>query len=157
MKSFKPIYIILFCLLAWFFSAPCSGSCSPTYIVTEEQISTLDNILSGLQEDNEKLQTLLNESTGDLTIAASESNELRTQLSEAQKQLTALKTQLTNLKNECVTVKTSLDKANEELRLASLSFKQSVKEHEKVESRLRTQRNIWEILCAIAVGVAVSR
>jgi hypothetical protein len=50
-----------------------------------------------------------------------------------------------------------LQTANEELRKASQSFKQYEKERDKTENRLRNQRNIWEVLCFVAVGVAAAR
>jgi septal ring factor EnvC (AmiA/AmiB activator) len=117
----------------------------------------LENILNGLEQDNMRLLALLNESTEGLEIANSESGELRKQLTEAQIQLKELRAQLQTLKTELGSARSSLEEANRELKLASDSYKKSVQQHEKVESRLRTQRNVWEILCAIAVGVAVAR
>ena len=157
MKKRKVFFVQLLLSSLLLLLLPSVGSCSPTYQVTETQILRLENILNGLEQDNERLLLLLNESTEGLEIAESESGELKLQLNEAQNQLSELKARLQTLKSELTSARTSLDEANRELQLASESYKKSVKAHERTESRLRTQRNVWEVLCAIAVGFAVTR
>lgn len=157
MRCKKRLLVLLFGLAFFLLSGISHGSCSPTYTVTEPQMLQLENILTGLEQDNERLLALLNESSEGLEIANSESGELRKQLVEAQIQLTELRKQYQTLKIELTNARSSLDEANKELQLASESYKKSMKQHEKVESRLRTQRNVWEVLCAIAVGFAAAR
>ncbi len=137
--------------------SPCAGFCSPTYTVTEEQMQMLSSILDGLEQDNRQLQSLLTESNEGLATANNESSLLRGKLNEAQSQLKELKTQLENLRTECDNARRSLDEANRELRLASESFKQSMKEHERIEGRLRTQRNIWTVIACVLGGIAATR
>lgn len=157
MKKKGLSFVTLLLLSLFVLLSPSAGSCSPTYQVTEEQMLQLQNILDGLESDNNRLLLLLNESTEGLAIAESESGELKIQLNEAQSQLKELRTQLATLKSALTSARTSLDEANKELKLASESYKKSMQQHERVESRLRTQRNVWEVLCAVAVGFAVSR
>ena len=157
MKTVNTIFSTALLLLAFLLCAPSVGSCSTTYQVTETQILQLQNILEGLEQDNNRLLLLLNESTEGVMIAESESGELKIQLNEAQIQLSELRAQLQMLKTELGSARTSLDAANKELQLAGESYKKSMQQHERTESRLRTQRNVWEVLCAIAVGIAVAR
>ena len=65
--------------------------------------------------------------------------------------------QLTELQAETKSLSESLKTANEELKRASESFKASERERDKIEGRLRNQRNIWEILCVIVAGVAIAK
>ncbi len=78
-------------------------------------------------------------------------------LMKSQAELTTLKIQLERAKSEALSAQESLKTANLELERAAESFRQSEKERDKIENRLRNQRNIWEVLCLVAVGVAVAR
>jgi septal ring factor EnvC (AmiA/AmiB activator) len=96
------------------------------------------------------LRELLTESDEQSTIALDA-------LMQSREELEKLKAQLLQVQKDAESAKESLRTANEELRKASESFKQYEKERDKVEGRLRNQRNIWEVLCFVAVGVAVAR
>lgn len=135
-----------------FLCLPCAGGCSPsrTFEISESELQTLENHLTALEQNNETLLNLLAASTLDL-------NEASQSLSESRKELETLRMQLTELQAETKNLSESLKTANEELKRASESFKASERERDKVEGRLRTQRNIWEALFAVAVGVAVAR
>jgi chromosome segregation ATPase len=111
---------------------------------------TLQNHLDALEKNNETLKAILSESNEDLTIALDA-------LMKSQNELATLKAQLQQAKNDAESAKNSLAIANQELAKASESFKQYEKERDKTENRLRNQRNIWEVLCLVAVGVAVAR
>ena len=128
------------------------GSCSEsrTFTISETQLEALQNHLNALEQNNSELLNLLNESTLDL-------NEASSSLSASKKELETLRTQLTELQAETKRLSESLKIANDELKRASESFKVSEKEHDRIEGRLRTQRNIWEALFTVAVGVAVAR
>jgi chromosome segregation ATPase len=110
----------------------------------------LEQHLNALEANNEMLKGILSESDEELTAALNA-------LMKSQEELTRLKAELTQCKNDAESARKSLQIANEELRKASESFKASEAAHDKTESRLRTQRNIWEALFAVAVGVAVAR
>ena len=133
-------------------SFPCVGSCSEsrTYQISESELTALENHLTALEANNNELLNLLAASTLDL-------NEASQSLSASKKELETLRMQLTELQAETKSLSESLKTANEELKRASESFKASERERDKIEGRLRTQRNIWEALFAVAVGVAVAR
>lgn len=135
-----------------FLFAPSVGTCSQSqmYQISETELTTLQNHLDALEQNNETLKMLLSESNEDLTIALDA-------LMKSQNELATLKAQLQQAKNDAENTRKSLEIANEELRKASESFKQYERERDKTENRLRNQRNIWEVLCFVAVGVAVAR
>lgn len=128
------------------------GTCyaSPTYTISESELMTLQNHLTALEQNNETLKAILSESNEDLTIALDA-------LMKSQNELATLKAQLQQSKNDAESAKNSLQIANDELQKASQSFKAYEKERDRTENRLRNQRNIWEVLCFVAVGVAVAR
>lgn len=141
--------LMLACL---FLFAPSRGICSEsrTYQISEAELMTLESHLTALEQNNETLKAILSESNEDLTIALDA-------LMKSQNELATLKMQLQQAKNDAESAKNSLAIANAELQKAAQSFKQYEKERDKVEGRLRNQRNIWEVLCLVAVGVAVAR
>ena len=121
-----------------------------TYTISETELTTLQNHLTALEQNNETLKAILSESNEDLTIALDA-------LTKSQNELATLKAQLQQAKNDAESAKNSLAIANQELAKASQSFKAYEKERDKTENKLRNQRNIWEVLCLVAVGVAVAR
>lgn len=147
----KKLSIILL-LPALLLLLPSVGSCSEnqTFQISETQLTTLEAHLNALEENNAALMTLLNESEMELTEATNQLNESKNQIAELRNQLQALK-------NESEEARQSLSIANEELKRASESFKASEKAHARIEGRLRTQRNLWEVIAAVMVGVCVTR
>lgn len=113
-------------------------------------MSTLLHNLNELEQNNKEWETLLNESGLELTQAL-------TALSASKKEIQKLKDQLTQLKNDSNQLEISLKKANEELATASAYYKEQMKERDRVENRLRNQRNFFEILCACLAGIAISQ
>ena len=142
--------ILLLPLLFWV--SPSVGSCSEIqgYTISETQLTALENHLNTLEANNAALMTLLDESEMELT-------EATRQLSESRNQIIELRNQLQALKSESETARQSLATANEELKRASAFFKASEKAHERIEGRLRTQRNIWEAIAAVLAGVCIAR
>lgn len=140
--------VVTLSLLAVFFVfSPSHGSCSErVYQVSESELETLQNHLNALEQNNEMLKNILSESGQELTAALNA-------LSESQTELTMLRQELKECKNEAEKARLSLEIANAELRSASESFKQ----FEKEANRVRKQRNLWEVLCAIAVGCAIAK
>jgi hypothetical protein len=135
-----------------FLSVGFCGTCSAnqTYTISENELQTLQNHLTALEQNNETLKAILSESNEDLTIALDA-------LMKSQNELATLKAQLQQAKSDAESAKNSLAIANQELAKASQSFKAYEKERDRTENRLRNQRNIWEVLCFVAVGVAVAR
>ena len=141
--------LFLLSVLLWFL--PSVGGCSPSlYQITEADLMTLENHLTQLEQNNNTLKEILTASDADLTIALDA-------LTKSQAELLTLKTQLQQAKSDAESAKASLKIANDELQKAALSFKAYEAERDKTENRLRNQRNIWEVLCFVAVGVAVAR
>ena len=148
----KKLYVsLVLCALACL-SLGWHGTCyaSQTYTISESELLTLQNHLTALEQNNETLKAILSESNEDLTIALDA-------LMKSQNELATLKAQLQQAKNDAESAKNSLAIANQELAKASQSFKAYEKERDKIEGRLRNQRNLWEVLCFVAVGVAVAR
>ena len=139
---------LAFLCLCW----PSAGSCSANqmYQISATQLEMLSSHLTALEKNNAELLSLLDASEMDLTEAS-------LSLNESKKELETLRAQLIALQAETKQLDASLRTANEELQRARESFKKSEKEHDRIEGRLRTQRNIWEALFAVAVGVAVAR
>lgn len=152
MWTIKRLCTMFLLVLALLLCSGFAGSCyaSPTYTISETQLEALQNHLNALEQNNSELLNLLNASEMDLTEAS-------LSLSESKKELETLRAQLTALQAETKQLDASLKTANEELQRARESFKKSEQEHDRIEGRLRTQRNIWEALFAVAVGVAVAR
>ena len=143
---------VCFLLAALFLLFPCVGGCSenPTYTISESELQALSNHLEILEKNNATLKAILSESNGDLTTALEA-------LTKSQSELMTLKAQLTQAKNDAESAKKSLQTANEELKKAAQYFKECEEMHAKTENRLRNQRNVWEFLCALAVGYAVAK
>ena len=142
---------LVLCALS-FLSVGWHGTCyaNQTYTISESELTTLQNHLDALEQNNETLKAILSESNEDLTIALDA-------LMKSQNELATLKAQLQQAKNDAESARNSLQIANDELQKASQSFKQYEAARDKTENRLRNQRNIWEVLCFVAVGVAVAR
>ena len=143
---------VCFLLAALFLLFPCVGGCSenPTYTISESELMTLETNLSTLEMHNATLKAILTTQDGELTEALN-------LLTKSQEELTKLRNELTIARNETQSARNSLEIANQELQKAAQSFKEYEKERDRTENRLRTQRNIWEFIAALAVGVAVAR
>ena len=148
----KALCTMFFALLSLFLFAPLRGTCyaNKTYTISENELMTLEAHLNELEKNNETLKAILNESNADLTIALDA-------LTKSQAELMRLKAELIQCKSDAESAKTSLQIANQELQKAAQFFKAYEAERDKTENRLRTQRNIWEFIAALAVGVAVAR
>lgn len=148
-------------VMSFFFFAfsPAVGGCSEsrTYQISETELTTLSNNLAELRANNDALTMLLSESDEGLTIAAEELTKLRRELSEAKKRLEESQTSLMQMRKDAEDARSSLRTANAELQSARESFKASERERDRIEGRLRTQRNIWEVLCLVAVGIAAGK
>lgn len=145
-------YAMAFLLSALFWCLPSVGGCSPNqmYQISESELTTLEQNLATLEQHNETLKSIL-------TTQDSELTEALDLLMKSQEELMRLKAELKACKSEAESARQSLQTANDELRRASELFKASERERDRIEGRLRNQRNVWEALCAIAVGVAIAK
>lgn len=151
-KIKRVLFITLLLVASLFLCWQSVGSCSEsrTFEISETQLQQLQMHLTELERNNNELLSLLSASEMDLSEASQS-------LSASRKELETLREQLTALQSETKRLDESLRIANAELQNARESFRKSEKERDKIEGRLRTQRNIWEALFAVAVGVAVAR
>lgn len=151
-KIKRVLFITLLLVASLFLCWQSVGSCSEsrTFEISETQLEMLQKHLNELERNNNELLSLLSASEMDLSEASQS-------LSASRKELETLREQLTALQSETKRLDESLRIANAELQNARESFRKSEKERDKIEGRLRTQRNIWEALFAVAVGVAVAK
>ncbi len=155
-KNFcKSAVLSLFFVLA---GCSCAVCCPNTYQITEEQLIQLETELNQLENNNNQLLILLDESTQDLNqakktsiILQQESQALKAQLTRSQNTVQNLQKQLSQLRTELKEAKTSIEIANDELEKLSKSFKEYEKDRAKTEGRLTTQRTIWQVLFGVAV------
>lgn len=138
---------LAFCLLSAFV---CTCYANQTYTISESELQTLETHLNELTTNNETLKTILTAQDGELTQALN-------LLMKSQADLERLKAELQQAKSDAESARKSLATANAELKKAALYFKEYEMERDKTENKLRNQRNIWEVLCLVAVGVAVAR
>ena len=151
-KIKRVLFITLLLVASLFLFWASVGSCSEsrTFEISATQLEMLQSHLNELERNNNELLSLLSASEMDLSEASQSLNASR-------KELETLREQLTALQSETKRLDESLRIANAELQNARESFRKSEKERDKIEGRLRMQRNIWEALFAVAVGVAVAR
>ena len=80
-----------------------------------------------------------------------------TQIQELEEIFQMQKAKLEEQKNLIGLQKKSIQNLQKHLSEAQESLKKSEADRERVEGRLRTQRNIWEALFFVACGVAICR
>ena len=131
-KGVSCLLLLLFCL------SPAVSSAS-AYSVTEAQLTELESIFNELRTVNETLLLESNQSARDLI-------EAREQLKRLRDELTKLKVLLQGLKEESSQAQSVLAKANEELRLASESYKKSASEARQKIKSLEWQRNVLVVI-----------
>ena len=135
-------FLLLFVLLL----SPSVSSAS-AYSITEVELTQLESIFAELKTVNETLLLESNQSARELI-------EARKQLKRLQDELTKLKEQLAMLKAESNRAQSGLAKANEELKLASESYKKFVSEAKGKIRSLEWQRGI---IVMVAGFLAVRR
>ena len=152
MWKIKKLGIMLPLSFVFALLSPGVGTCAPSqvYTVSETELQTLESNLIELERNNETLKTILLTSNEDLTEAIN-------LLMQSQREIAKLKAELNASKMDLNAAQASLKIANDELAKAAQSFKAYERERDRTENRLRNQRNIWEVLCLVAVGVAVAK
>ena len=131
-KAVSCLLLLLLCL------SPALSSAS-AYSVTEAQLTELESIFNELRTVNETLLAGSNQSARDLI-------EAREQLKRLRDELTKLKERLQGLKEESSQAQSILAKANEELKLASESYKKSASEANQKIKSLEWQRNVLVVI-----------
>lgn len=139
-------------LSAFLLCSPCTGFCSENqmYQISASELEVLSSHLNALEQNNEMLKSILSESDEGLTKALDA-------LMMSQKELAELRKELLTCKNEAESARESLRIANAELAKASESFKESERERDRIEGRLKTQRNLWEVLAGVLAVVAAAK
>jgi Alpha helical coiled-coil rod protein (HCR). len=140
MNFLRKIASISFLAVALLFVCSSYGLCSPTYQITEEQLTTLETNLAQLEKNNQELRNLLNQSNLNLTQAGEQSiilrNQIETlneQLIESQKQIQELRNHLIEAQKSTSVAQNSLETANRELAKAGESFKKLGKQRKSLE------------------------
>lgn len=119
------------------FLAPVTCAAEGHYVITETELTTLQNNLTELQNLNEQSQT-------ELKRLRSELETSKTELAEARKQSTELRKQLDELTAASKRQTQSLDQVNE-------SLKEYAREEKRTRLRIKAQRNAWEAVAACAL------
>lgn len=113
-----------------------AGALGADYTVTEEQLTSLEQVFQELKTEQETQQKLL---TGQKAQIEMLKNQLKTSDAEMKKSAKALKE-----------AETQLAEANQSLAKYADNAK-------RTKQRLERQRDLWAILAAITVGAAVAR
>ena len=106
------------------------------YTVTEEQLTSLEQVFSELKTEQETQQKLL---TGQKAQIETLKAQLKTSDEEMKKSAKALK------------------EADQRLKEANQSLAKYADNAKRTKQRLERQRDLWAILAAITVGAAVAR
>ena len=146
----KWLLLFLSVLLCWWlFAASATASASgmqetpeKTYLITESELTTLENNLAQLKSTNERLQP-------DLRVQSNEATLLRKELDALRKELDALRKELDRLRSQSQTQENSLTTANRLLDEYAIEAKRE-------RLRIKAQRNGWAAAAAcLAIALAV--
>jgi peptidoglycan hydrolase CwlO-like protein len=137
--------LLLFAACFFAFYLHSSGVCSAekTYQITEAELTQL--------EQNFKRQE---------TVIARLSDTLKTLRlteTEARAQLEAALSGLEKTRSELTLLREGLKNSQNSLRKANLSLQEYGQEMKRKTRRLKAQRNIWFVGCALALGLAAGR
>lgn len=103
MKKSKVGYLIIAFLLAWvlvqFFFLPAICSAEPVYLITETELTTLEQNSNRQLEISSQLAAELQTAREQLKVSEQESTEARKQIEQLQKQLTELEAWSKNQEN----------------------------------------------------------
>lgn len=160
MNFLRKIASISFLAVALLLACSSYGLCSPTYQITEEQLTTLETNLAQLEKNNQELRNLLNQSNLNLTQAGEQSivlkNQIETlneQLTESAKQIAVLRTHLIEAQKSTSEAQNSLERANKELEKAGKSLKQLDRQRKSIEFK----NKILKIAVIGLIGVIAIR
>ena len=125
------------CMLSLLFalSLP-AGALGADYTVTEEQLTSLEQVFSELRSEQETQQKLL---------------------TEQKAQIETLKDQLKTSDEEMKKSGKALKEADQRLKEANQSLEKYADNAKRTKQRLERQRDLWAIFAAITVGAAVAR
>lgn len=129
-------------LLCCSFSVPASAAAitvEPMYMITQTELTQLENNLTELKTINEALRTAC---SGQQIKAA----ELQVKLTKAEELSRTLQSQLADLQAKSTRQEALLTQANE-------SLKEYAREEKRTRLRIKAQRNTWE---AVAAGLLIA-
>lgn len=108
----KKLTLVMSLLLFWsVLSFSCPAYCSEaTYMITETQLTTLEQNLTELKKQNQILQEHLNSSNNQLQQSKEDLMTCKTELNQSKSQIQFLKTQVTKLTNSLESANQSLSK-----------------------------------------------
>ena len=132
-------------LLLLFYCGLCSAA---TYQVTEQEIKQLESNSQRLSEINAILQLGSTESQKTLLKVSAE-------LKQSQAELQMLKAELQKLQDNLQTAKSLSQSQQDLLTQTNESFRQYANEQKKAQARLKTERTLWQVVAAVAVGAVV--
>ncbi len=122
-------------VLLLLFSAPVTISAAePTYQMTDQELTELSMIFEQLESRQKQQEALLTQQV---------------------EQLTTLQGQLETSKKQISSSQTEMQKLQTSLRRANQSLQESSDEAKRAHDRLERQRNMWAVVAAIVLGVAV--
>ena len=126
----------------------CGSSSAATYQVTEQEIRQLESNSQRLSEINAILQLGSTESQKTLLKVSAE-------LKQSQAELQMLKQELAKLQDSLQIAKSLSQSQQDLLTQTNESFRKYSQEQKKNQSRLKTERTLWQVVAAVAAGFAV--
>ena len=142
----KNVLLLLLCLL---FRCP-QVSLASTYTITEEELTQLEMNISELQEINSRLQK-------EYSQQKIRMQELETQLTAAQAELQKAREQSNRLGSQLKDLERTSIRQEESLRIANESLAAYEKENNRIQKRLKAQRNLAYGIGAVLLAALVRK
>ena len=127
----KSVWVLLLC---FFFSFP-QVSWASSYIITEEELTQLEQNISELQTINSRLQKESSQQKKRMEELEQQLTKAQTELQKAREQSNRLGSQLKDLERTSI-------RQEESLRIANESLAAYEKENNRTQKRLKAQRNL---------------
>lgn len=134
-------------LLCWLLLLPTTCGAA-SYQATTQDLTRLDQIFNELRTNNAILMQ-------DSTKSALDLIEASKQLKQSQRELQELKELLMRLQAESIAAKAELKQASDSLARANSELNQFASEQKTAQARLKTERTLWQVVAAVAVGAVV--
>jgi septal ring factor EnvC (AmiA/AmiB activator) len=115
----------------------------PTYQITEQELSQLENNLNRLQVINQQSQA-------DLVA-------LRAQLETSQLELTAARQKSVQLEQQLADLKLASQKQSDLLATANKSLQTFAREEKRTRLRIKAQRTGWEAACVLLLVACAAK
>ena len=115
----------------------------PTYQITEQELSQLENNLNRLQAINSNSQTEL--------------TTLRQQLEKSQQELIVARKKSVQLQQQLADLKLASQKQSDLLATVNKSFEAYAAEEKRTRLRIKAQRNGWEAACVLLLVACAAK